>query len=344
MTVVPSVVCAGCFLVGWLGIASLVGPLLPPPRLPVLSEKHAYFHAHADQYEAVFIGSSRVFRGFAPLIFDAALQEHGHSLRTFNFAMEAVWPPESFYRVHEFLRLRSRVRWVFIELLPVNPRLTPDNARTLRSIYWHDWRHTLLAWRAIAGDGAFTPGEKRRWIALHAELFLRRLARISSASAPLEPVLRPEVLKTLQEERSLNSRWIDTGGFVPEPNELMPADTATAFREQVAAYVRNLTPRSLPEYLRAELRDLVAAVRARGAVPVFVVTPSTSRAENFADLRDQGIDADLISFKGPARFPALYDPALHFDGPHLNEQGAHEFSRLFADEFAALLERNSSDR
>src|SRR5260221_7894683 len=119
----------------------------------------------------------------------------------------------------------------------------------------------------------------------------------------------------------------------------MAPETAAAFREQVAAYAQNLAPLALPEHLRNELRDLAATVRATGAVPIFVITPSTTRAENFADLRAQGIDADLISFKDPARFPALYDPALHFDGPHLNERGARELSRLLAEQAAALLER-----
>ena len=75
MIALRSVFCAGCFLLGWLGIASLGGPLLPPPHLPVLSEKRAHFLAHAGECDAVFIGSSRVYRGFVPKAFDAAVRE-----------------------------------------------------------------------------------------------------------------------------------------------------------------------------------------------------------------------------------------------------------------------------
>jgi hypothetical protein len=253
--------------------------------------------------------------------------------------MEAVWPPESLYRVREFLRLRSRVRWVFIELLPVNPRLTPENARTLRAISWHDWRHTALAWREIARQSAFTADEKCRWFALHAELFFRRLSRLSRGAAWLEPRLWPEWEKNAGKEFVFNTPWIDGAGFVPEPATPMTPEIAAAFRQQTAGYAQGLTPIALADHFRNELRDLVATVRAAGAVPIFVITPSITRAENFTDLRAQGIDADLISFKDPARFPSLYDPALHFDGPHLNERGAHELSRLFAQEFATLLDR-----
>ena len=326
-------------MLGWLLVCALAAPLFPPPHLPVLSEKRAHFLAHASELDAVFIGSSRVYRGFVPQVFDAEMRARGHPIRSFNFAMEAVWPPESFFRVREFLRLRSRVRWVFIELLPVNPRITPDNARTLRAIYWHDWRHTALAWRQIASEGAFSAGEKRAWLALHAGLFLRRLSNVSRAAALLEARLRPELESAARKEFAFNTPWIAGDGFVPEPAAPMSPATAAAFRQQVAAYAQNLAPVALPELLRNELRDLAATVRAAGAVPIFVVTPSTTRAENFAGLRAQGIDADLLSFKDPARFPALYDPPLHFDGPHLNERGAREFSRLLAEQAAALLER-----
>lgn len=346
MSALRTVLCAGSFVLGWLGLAALAGSLLPPPRLPVLSEKRAHFLAHADDYDAVFIGSSRVYRGIVPQIFDAGMQARGHTVRSFNFAMEAVWPPESLYRVREFLRLRSRVRWVFIELLPVNPRITPENAGTLRSIYWHDWRHTTLAWREIASQNAFTTGEKCAWFALHAELFLRRLSHVSRAADWLEPRLQPrvDVEKTARKEFIFNTPWIDAEGFVPEPATPMTPEVAAAFHQQAAAYAQSLTPVALSAHLRDELRDLAATVRASGATPIFVITPSITRAENFTDLRAEGIDADLISFKDPARFPALYDPALHFDGPHLNERGARELSRLLAEEFATLLARDSAPR
>ena len=342
MSAFHPVICAGSFVLGWLGIAGLGGSLLPPPHLPVLSEKRAHFVAQAGEYDAVFIGSSRVYRGFVPEVFDAEVQARGQAMRSFNFGMEAVWPPESLYRVREFLRERARVRWVFIELLPVNPRLTPENARTLRAIYWHDWRHTVLAWREIASREGLTGGEKRGWWALHAELFFRRLAGISGGAAALDPWLRPEALKAARKEAAFNSPWIDSAGFLPEPPTPMAPELAAAWRMQTAGYAQSSTPIPLPGHLRAEVRDLAATVRAAGAVPIFVITPSIIPAENFAELRAQGIDAELISFKDPARFPSLYDPDLHFDGPHLNERGAREMSRLLAHEFAPALERETA--
>ena len=46
---------------------------------------------------------------------------------------------------------------------------------------------------------------------------------------------------------------------------------------------------------------------------------------------------NLINLNGPSRVPELYDIDLHFDRGHLNYEGALVFSKLFADEFIALL-------
>jgi hypothetical protein len=333
-----TLLCLSAFALGAFGVAVGGAAFLPPPHLPVLSEKRAYFFGERGRYDAVFIGSSRVYRGIVPEVFDAEMAALGHRVQSFNLGMEAVWPPESLFRVREFLRDRPRVRWVFIELLPVNPRLTPENARTLRSISWHDWRHTALAWRAIAEDQTFSVGEKWSWAVLHLELFIRQSSNLSRVATLIEPRLLPELEKVARKEAALNTQWVSGSGFLAEPETPMSGEVAIDLRRIAAAYTQQLSPLPLPPYLRDALSDLVRAVRDAGAVPIFFITPSTTRAENFSDIRTQGIDADLISFKDPARFPALYDPALHFDGPHLNERGARELSRLLAQEAAPLLQ------
>jgi hypothetical protein len=333
-----AIVNLAAFIVGLAGVWLAAAPLFPPPHLPVLSEKRAHFLTHAGEFDAVFIGSSRVYRGFVPAVFDETLRARRGATRSFNFAMDGVWPPESFFRVREFLRERGSVRWVFIELLPVNARIPPENADTPRSIYWHDWHYTVLAWRETFARAGVAWPQRLKWAGLHAELFVRRLSQFSSGSRLLDERLRPEVQKALRKEHAQHPLSLSQHGFLPEPATPMTPATAAQFLRELAAYQQNLAPVPIPPHLRAELRSLVAAVRDGGATPVFVITPATGRPENFADLRGQGIDADLISFKDPRRHPQFYDPAMRFDGPHLNERGAREFSRLLAEEFAGLLD------
>src|SRR5207248_3349845 len=95
--------------------------------MEVFSPKLEFLRAHDGEIDTVFIGSSRVYHHFVPDVFDAGMRVHGIDTHSFNLAYEALWPPESFYRLRELLGARLRLRWIFIELLPPNPRINAAN-------------------------------------------------------------------------------------------------------------------------------------------------------------------------------------------------------------------------
>ena len=80
--------------------------------------------------------------------------------------------------------------------------------------------------------------------------------------------------------------------------------------------------------------EIVAAVRARGLEPVFVITPSLNPKENFASLPGS---PRLLRLNDPRQYPQLYDPDLYYDPWHFNPRGAALFTRLLAERFAAEL-------
>ena len=79
------------------------------------------------------------------------------------------------------------------------------------------------------------------------------------------------------------------------------------------------------------LESIVRRIRSTGARPVLVVPPCLdARAELISFARDR-VDADVVAFNDPERFPILYDPANRFDAGHLNHAGAMVFSKLLAE-------------
>ena len=80
------------------------------------------------------------------------------------------------------------------------------------------------------------------------------------------------------------------------------------------------------------MRDIVADVCKAGAEPIFVIAPTLNERENFAAIPG---GAALIPLNDPQKYPRLFDPDLHYDGWHLNERGAHDFTRDLAEQFAA---------
>lgn len=325
------------FFLGLSATWLAAGRWLPEAQLPEWTGKREHFAAQAPSYQMGFIGSSRVFRSFVPSVFDTEMKARGQAVRSFNLGLDGAWPPESFYRVREVLRSGVKLRWLFVELLPINPRIADQNAQTLRTISWHDGYHTRLAWQEVWNSRTFDRSEKWRWTALHGALFCKRLSQVSRGAAWLEPVLSPPQAKAQKKEKGDASKQLVADGFEPGPNTPMPPATLKAYQGELGAYRARRSEVPLPGHLRWEIAALVAEIRQTGAIPVFVITPNPGNPENFSDLRGQGIEAELISFKNPEKYAALFDPSARYDGPHLNEHGAREFSRLLAEEFAARL-------
>lgn len=326
------------FAAGWLGCALAMQRVLPRPHVPVLDEKRSRFLADAAGTDTVFIGSSRVYHQFIPRQFDEAMRAAGRPTRSFNFGVDGLVPPESFFAVEDLLRLRPRLRWVFIELQPVQPRFPQHYAGTIRAWWWHDWRHTLLVVRASLRDPQWAGAERFTMLRMHAGLLLRYSTRPGRGAEWVSEKLRARLANKPRPAPHLRSHareWLGEDGFVPMPGAPLAGAGADDYRTRLEAY-RRAPAIDLPPEVRTRLRELVAVVRGIGATPVFIITPSVNPWEKIGDLRAQGVDAELLAFNDAGAFPSLYDPAMLVNKSHLNEAGAREFTRLLAARFAAL--------
>ena len=79
---------------------------------------------------------------------------------------------------------------------------------------------------------------------------------------------------------------------------------------------------------------LIAEVRAAGAQPIFVLSPTVLGREFFAP---PPTGAQFIAFNDPQKYPQLYDPEVRYDTWHFNPRGAALFTDLLAERFALLL-------
>ena len=136
-------------------VTSLVtGRSLPEPDLGQVGEKLAWFDAHRDDYDVLFVGSSRVFRGVVPEVFDREMARRGHPVRSFNFGVSGMAGYETSALARRILDdPPRRLRWVVVELDGWDPSLPPENRFKRRTVAWHDLAETLSAVRtAWASD------------------------------------------------------------------------------------------------------------------------------------------------------------------------------------------------
>ena len=336
-----------CFAAAFVASALFIGAHLPFPDVAEAGEKHAWFAQHGDRYDALFLGSSRIEMQIVPAVFNQRAAELGHPLTVFNAGVSAMTPPEDAYFFDALVRCpHPRLRWVFIELLPV--ALKPDRTRREggRLAYWHDRERSAILWQCFAAEVRWTRaalGQKKQraksWTARlaeyggpagqyleHVRLFLQREVNLGTAV----PLAARFVTGTPPLPSTAEDGWVKSPGVL----------AATA----LADYERSLTERrETPQTSKpgnpagaVALHRLLEKIARAGAAPVLLIPPTTgpSRFEPPPDIRQSCI---VLDFSDPREFPELFAPENRLDSEHLSAAGAPVFTRLVAERFAATL-------
>ena len=142
---------AVAFLITCVGLRVV----LPFPEIDGgVSQKFRFFAAHKDEFDTLFIGSSRVYFQISPAIFDRVTRESGMPTHSFNFGIGGMYLPETAYLLEQILKLKPRnLRWVFIEYDELQTKWSPENQTSRRALYWADWKRVPLLLRKLTDAG-----------------------------------------------------------------------------------------------------------------------------------------------------------------------------------------------
>ncbi len=318
------------FIAGMVLASSAISLVAPFPKIGNLARKYEHIAENGDKYSMIYVGSSRVFHEFIPQQFDAALAARGHEIHSLNFGQDGMWPPESLYMLRKILATKPRaLRWVFIDLSPIKP-LIPGSETTLRSVYWHDLRHTWMALRYITSvpmEGQRTLGEMLSRTSQHLSLWSERFAFAGAGSDRLQLAVGLE--------REKKSVTLQKAGFEEGNPGPIRGEDLKIFDERLAI-LRNAQPKPIWPVFRDALEDIIKDVRAAGAEPIFVVPANLAMVVRFSDWPPVGVN--VFAFDDPNRFPQFYNPEHRCDLEHLDPQAAAEFTHALAERFAQFLE------
>lgn len=336
-----------CFAAAFVASALFIGARLPFPDVPEAGDKHAYFAQHGLPYDTLFFGSSRVEIQIAPAIFNRRMAELGHPLTAFNAGISAMTPPEDAYFFDALMRLpHPRLRWVFVELMPVWLKVDAGRREGGRLAYWHDWERLTVLWPGFVSEFRQTTkalgGKKQRqkmWLARlaeygepvgqyleHVQLFLQREVHLGAAV----PLAARFAASAPAPSSTIGDGWVETPRVIAGA-DLADYERTSAERRQTPQYAKPGNPAGA-----VALRRLLEKIARTGAVPVLLVPPRTgaTRFEPPSDIRQSCI---LLDFSDPREYPELFALENRLDGEHLSAAGARVFTRLVAEHFAAAL-------
>jgi hypothetical protein len=322
--------------------------VLPFPEIDGgVSQKFRFFAAHKDEFDTLFIGSSRVYFQISPAIFDRVTRESGMPTHSFNFGVGGMYLPETSYLLEQILNLKPRnLRWVFIEYDELQTKWSSENQTSRRALYWADWKRVSLLMRKLTDAGTdplWLPSpaklrdivlrqedEKntRSLLTFYASQFEKNYTNVARATDVLAYFFG-------RDTKGRRARYLGAAsdGYVTRPNRMSP-DQVAAYERGLAAAMAQTDTNPLSPYAVEAYRQCAQEVRKIGAMPIFLITPNTTQI-NVATESTRLTDV-VMAFNNPRTYPSLYRSSVRRDGQHLTKSGAEEFTRIVAANFVEL--------
>jgi hypothetical protein len=306
--------------------------LLPPAIPQGVEEKLKFFAEHKDEFDTLFLGSSRIYYAISPEIFDKTTSENGLQTRTFNFGINGMFPAETFYVLEQVLKTKPRnLKWVVIEMEEIQNKWTEKEIGTQRILYWHDWPRTVMTLRKTLdprGDARWYNKVARLWLArrqlaTNVALFARQFVNVGRGPALLSSWGKPSAY-------SADDLGPKQDGY-RLAGAAMSAERAADFQKRLAQEVSEARPKFIAPATDEAFRESAARIREVRANPVFVVTPII--LQSAVSFRQAPPPAPLLAFNDSRKYPALFDTRVRIDDAHLTVEGSEEFTRLLAREF-----------
>jgi hypothetical protein len=339
-----SAICATAFLITCIGLRAV----LPFPEIDGgVSQKFRFFAAHKDEFDTLFIGSSRIYFQISPAIFDRVTRENGLPTHSFNFGIGGMYLPESAYLLEQILNLKPRnLRWVFIEYDELQTKWSPENQSSRRALYWADWKRVSLLLRKLTDAGAGSLSlpnptklrdvmlrrndEKntRSLLTFYVAQFEKNYANVARAADVPAYLWGGDT-----NERRASYLGAASDGYITKPSRMSPGQAA-AYERQLAAAIAGTDQRSLSPYAVEAYRQCATVVRRIGAAPIFLITPSTTQIDIVTE--NAGATGVVLAFNDPLTYPSLFRSSARRDGQHLTTPGAEEFTRIVAADFVKL--------
>jgi hypothetical protein len=347
-TVIRALTNTGIGAAAFLITCASLRSVLPFPEIDGgVSQKFRFFAAHKDEFDTLFIGSSRVYFQISPATFDRVTRESGMPTHSFNFGIGGMYLPETAYLLEQILNLKPRnLRWVFIEYDELQTKWSSENQTSRRALYWADWKRVSLLLRKLTNAGTdplWLPSpaklrdivlrqkdEKntRSLLTFYAGQFEKNYTNVARATDVLQYFLGRDT-----KERRARYLGAANDGYVIRPNRMSP-ERAAAYERGLTAAMAQTDTHPLSSYAVEAYRQCAEEVRKIGATPIFLITPSTTQINVATE--NTGLTSVVMAFNNPRTYPDLYRSSVRRDGQHLTKSGAEEFTRIVATNFVEL--------
>jgi hypothetical protein len=326
-------------------LVTLISVVLTSRLLPVFwahpdaEAKLEYWKERKQDYNTLFIGSSRIFHHVVPSRFDSLANAAGYKISSFNLGVAAFPMPQSFTMTSQVLEEAPGLKHVFIEVTPVYFTVARELINTPKNYYWYDYRHMMLLCRHINAE-KMGAKKKRELCREHVLSWVEKNMFVGGAQTVFTSMVTGEeawVKKQCATDAGFISFEAEkkSGPYKTETivrrKEFLKDTTILEKRRAIArqgAFGRKTIRTPYADYIGELYKDFTA----RGVKVYFVITPRLGTYAGLQEMLAKVPQESIIDLSSPDQFPGFYSFENSFDRGHMNTMGA----KLFTDKLFEL--------
>ena len=329
-----------CALLAFALVCAAVSRFFPQ-RVEGVALKEERFREQRKQIDILFVGSSRVFHGISPQVFDRTLHAAGRPWHSFNAGVDGMNSAEGFALVRRLLAMHPpRLKYIVFEFQSDPGAETPirDDSVRERDVYWRDWDSVLAGLHKFAlgvssplpssfGDN-FSLGRLTYFgplLSTDFRLWVRNVTHFGRGFSIARQIFGDFPAKS--NDSNMPRQW---DGFFPMGRP-MTGKILSDYRQSLQDLRDHPVKRPPDPVMRSQLSRFAQPMASKNIQVVFLLPPSV--VGNPGDEIDAPPGNLLMAYDNLERYPQFYAEENRMDRWHLNARGADLFSQQLASDF-----------
>src|ERR1044072_8106655 len=111
---------------------------------PEAKAKLQFFRPRQNQFNTLFVGTSRIYHHVVCAMFDSLAAANGMNICSFNLGVPALPFPQSYLMIESAVLHNPNVKYVIYELNPPSIEIPEAAENTPENYFWYDWTQLEL--------------------------------------------------------------------------------------------------------------------------------------------------------------------------------------------------------
>nr|WP_314493870.1 hypothetical protein [uncultured Chryseobacterium sp.] len=275
-------------------------------------QKINYFNQHNKKYNAIILGSSRMFRQINPMLLDSATS---HRIRAYNMAAGGTFYTENRY-IYRQMNIPDHIKYIFFEVQDLQP--FDKNSYAEKVMYYHDFTTVGFELRY------FTEEKNINSSFLSISHFFANIFYFKKLGS---------------RDKTKNEFVSSNNGYFPLEKDYDEYENIRNLRQQYLRdtmviskdnrYLEKEPRKKLNPALIQDIRILAEDCKKRG-IKLILILPPFAQPTELNEIK-KIIDTKVLDFSSRSTFKELYYSKNVYDIGHLSSSGSKAFTLKLAD-------------